>query len=210
MTYRRLPNTSLDVSPIGLGTWAIGGGEWWSGSDDELSEKTILTAIDSGINLVDTAPCYGFGHSEEIVGRALKHRRREDVIISTKCGLWWEDKRGAYSFTTSGVDVYRSLHPETITKEVENSLKRLGTDYIDILHTHWQEEHQGHTPISETMECLMSLVKAGKIRYVAVSNADCTQMEEYRAVGPIIANQAKYSMLDNKIEKSLVPYRTKH
>ena len=116
---------------------AIGGGEWWGDSDDEKSIETIRKAVEAGITLIDTAPCYGFGKSETVVGKALKGIR-DKVILSTKCGLWWNDERGSFFFAQDGHNVNRCLEPDTIKREVKMSLKRLDTDYLDIYFTHWQ------------------------------------------------------------------------
>jgi len=209
MIYRTIGSTDIKVSAIGLGTWAIGGGPWWGTTDDAESIRTIHAAIDAGINLIDTAPVYGFGRSEEIVGKAIKGRR-DKLIISTKCGLWWNDARGAFFFEQEGKKVNRSLRPDTLRLEIEQSLKRLGVDCIDIYHTHWQTMPPEKTPIAETMACLLKLKAEGKIRSIAVSNADCAQMDEYRRAGSIVANQPRYSMLDRTIETELVPYCLKH
>lgn len=209
MIYRTIGNTDMKVSAIGLGTWAIGGGPWWGTTDDAESIRTIHAAIDAGINLIDTAPVYGFGKSEEVVGKAVKGRR-DKLIISTKCGLWWNDTRGSFFFEQEGKKVNRSLRPDTLRLEIEQSLKRLDVDYIDIYHTHWQAMPPENTPIAETMECLLKLKAEGRIRSIAVSNADCAQMDKYRQAGSIDANQPRYSMLDRTIETELVPYCLKH
>jgi methylglyoxal reductase len=205
MNLREIGKSGIFASTIGLGTWAIGGGTWWGETDDNLSIKAIQEAIDQGINLIDTAPGYGFGHSEEIVGKAIKGKR-DKVILSTKCGLWWHDDRGSDFFELDGFKVKRSLDPETIRMEIEYSLKRLGTDYIDIYHTHWPAVEPYKTPIEDTMECLLKLKKEGKIRSIGVSNVDVESMREYMKTGIIDVNQAKYSMLDRGIEESVVPY----
>jgi len=209
MNYGVIGNTNMKVSAIGLGTWAIGGGPWWGTTDDAESIHTIHAAIDAGINLMDTAPVYGFGRSEEIVGKAIKGCR-DKLIISTKCALWWNDARGSFFFEQEGKKVNRSLRPDTLRIEIEQSLKRLGIDCIDIYHTHWQAMPPENTPIADTMECLLKLKTDGKIRSIAVSNADCAQMDEYRHAGKIDANQPRYSMLDRTIETELVPYCLKH
>jgi len=209
MIYRTIGNTDIKASPIGLGTWAIGGGPLWGTTDDAESVRTIHAAIDSGINLIDTAPAYGFGRSEEVVGKAIKGRR-EKLVISTKCGLWWNDARGSFFFEQERKKVNRSLRPDTLQIEIEQSLKRLGIDCIDIYHTHWQAMPPEKTSIADTMACLLKLKAAGKIRSIAVSNADCAQMDEYRRAGNIAANQPRYSMLDRTIETELAPYCLKH
>jgi methylglyoxal reductase len=200
MRYREIGNSGIQASIIGLGTWAVGGGSWWGETDDAESVRTIHTAIDTGITLIDTAPAYGWGRSEEVVGRAIKDRR-DKVVLSTKCGLWWHDSQGSLFFEMEGRKVNRSLRPATIRQEIEMSLKRLGTDYIDIYHTHWQAVEPDKTPIAETMDCLLELKKEGKIRSIAVSNVTVEQLDEYTKAGDICANQAKYSMLDRELEK---------
>ncbi len=209
MLYREIGNSGIRASAIGLGTWTIGGGSWWGETDDKESIRTIHAALDAGIDLVDTAPLYGWGRSEEIVGKALAGRR-ENVILSTKCGLWWNDGRGSFFFELEGKKVTRCLRPETIREEIEISLKRLQTDYIDIYHTHWQAMEPDKTPIADTMECLLKLKEEGKIRSIAVSNADVGQMEEYLKTGRIDANQPHYSMLYRNIEADILPFCMKH
>lgn len=209
MQYRTIGNSGIKASAIGLGTWTIGGGSWWGETDDKESIQTIHAALDAGISLVDTAPLYGWGRSEEIVGKAIKGRR-DKVILSTKCGLWWNDSRGAFFFELEGKKVTRSLRPETIRQEIEISLKRLGTDYIDIYHTHWQAIEPDKTPVADTMDCLLKLKEEGKIRSIAVSNADVSQMEEYLKVGRIDADQPHYSMLYRNIEADILPFCIKN
>jgi len=200
----KIGSSDIKASLIGLGTWAIGGGEWWGESEEELSIKTIQAAIDSGINLIDTAPGYGFGKSEEIVGRAIKNRRSE-VIISTKCGLWWQDSRGSEFFKHENQTVNRSLEPDTIKAEIELSLKRLNTDYIDVYFTHWQSMEPHFTPIKETMDCLMDLKRQGVIKAIGASNVTRENICEYTKYGELDVIQEKYSMLDRRIEQELIP-----
>jgi methylglyoxal reductase len=145
MRYRKLGSTDLQASVVAFGAWAIGGGPWWGPTDDAESVRAIHAALDAGVNLVDTAPVYGFGHSEEIVGKAIRDRR-DKVVLATKCGLWWDDATGAPFFDQGGKTVRRSLAPRTIRLEVEQSLKRLGTDRIDVLQTHWQAVPPAATP----------------------------------------------------------------
>jgi methylglyoxal reductase len=205
MIYREIGKTGIKASAVAFGAWAIGGGGWWGATDDELSVQAIHAALDAGITLFDTAPAYNWGHSENIVGQALKGRR-DKAVISTKCGLWWKDSRGSAFFDIDGKTVRRSLRPETIREEIEESLVRLQTDYIDVYHTHWQSVEPDFTPISETMGCLLDLKKAGKIRSIAVSNCSPAQMDEYRKHGEIAANQPRYSILDRTIEADILPY----
>lgn len=210
MKYRKIGKTDISASAVGIGTWAIGGGELWSGSDDAQSIRALHAAVDSGINLIDTAPGYGFGHSEEVVGKAIKEIGRDKIVLSTKCGIWWKTQRGTYFNTRDGISTYKCVDAETIRIEIEDSLTRLGTDYIDIYHTHWQSTPPYITPVSETMGALLDLQKQGKIRAIAVSNADTKCMDEYFACGRIEACQPGYSMLNRKIEKDILPYAMGH
>lgn len=209
MQYGEIGKSGIKGSIIGLGTWAIGGGTWWGETDDLESIRTIHSAIDLGITLIDTAPGYGFGKSEEVVGKALKGRR-DKVVLSTKCGLWWNDSRGSFHFELEGKKVNRSLRPDTICVEIEDSLKRLGTDYIDIYHTHWQSAEPDKTPIEDTMECLMKLKQAGKIRSIAASNVSVEEVKQYMSAGIIDVIQQKYSMLDRAIENDIAPFCIKN
>ena len=205
MQYRTLGKTNISASAVSLGTWAIGGGTWWGASDDKDSIKAIQAAIAEGVTMIDTAPAYGWGHSEKIVGKAIKGQR-DKVIVSTKCGLWWKDERGSSFFELEGKHVKRCLLPATIRAEVEDSLSRLGTDYIDLYHTHWQPLEPEKYPIGDAMQCLMKLKEEGKIRAIGASNVDLQQIKEYQAAGTLDAIQPKYSMLDRVIEKEILPY----
>jgi methylglyoxal reductase len=205
MIYKEIGNSGIECSVIALGAWAIGGGPFWGKTDDDESIRTINTALETGINLIDTAPGYGFGKSEEIVGQAIKGRR-DQVVISTKCGLWWKDERGTPKFELEGNKVNISLKPETIKIEVEDSLRRLDTDDIDILHTHWQAVEPDKTPILETMNCLTELKTEGKIRAIAASNVTLDDVRDYMKSGTLDAVQQKYSMLDRKIEDELLQF----
>jgi methylglyoxal reductase len=205
MKTRRIGGTAIDASVIAFGAWAIGGGPWWGKTDDEESIRAIRAALEHGVNLIDTAPVYGWGRSEEVVGRAIEGRR-DRVVLATKCGLWWHDDRGPLFFELEGHTVRRLLRPETIRRELEESLRRLGTEYIDLYQTHWQSPEPGEDPIAETMECLLRLKEEGKIRAIGASNVDVAQVEEYRKTGVLDAIQPRYSMLDREIEADLLPY----
>jgi methylglyoxal reductase len=210
MEYRALGSSGIQASAIALGTWAVGGGSaWGGGTEDEESIRAIHAAMDAGINLIDTAPVYGHGRSERVVGRAVKDRR-DKVIIATKCGLWWEDDRGSELGEFDGRVLRRSLRPDTIRIEVEQSLKRLQTDYIDLYQTHWQAIEPEKTSISETMGCLMELKNEGKIRAIGVSNASLDDLEEYVTHGEISTNQPRYSMLFRDIEDDILPWCIEH
>jgi methylglyoxal reductase len=199
MEYRELGKTGIKTSPVCLGTWAIGGGPWWGESDDCESVKAIKASIEGGINFIDTAPAYGFGRSEEIVGKAI-NGMRDKVVLATKCGLWWDSDEGKPFFEMDGYTVRRSLQPETVRKELERSLKRLQTDYIDLYITHWQEPGENKTPIEVTMECLLDLKKEGKIRAIGASNTTPADIKEYLAAGQLDVVQERYTMLDRNIE----------
>jgi len=209
MQYRKLGMTDISVSVVGLGTWAIGGGPWWGATDDEESVRAIHAALDAGMNLIDTAPMYGYGRSETVVGRAIRDRR-DAVVLATKCGLWWHDEQGALFFELEGHRIMRSLRPATIRQEIELSLQRLGTDYIDLYQTHWQVMSADPTPVAETMACLLDLQAEGKIRAIGVSNVDVAQLKDYLAAGRIESNQPKYSMLDRGLEAEVLPYCREH
>jgi methylglyoxal reductase len=205
MQYRTLGKTNISASAVALGTWAIGGGPWWGDSDDNESIKAIQAAIAAGVTLIDTAPAYGMGHSEEIVGKAVKGQR-DKVLLSTKCGLWWKDDRGTSAFTLGDTHVKNCLLPATIREEVEISLSRTDTDYIDLYHTHWPALEPEKYPIDDTMQCLMKLKEEGKIRAIAASNVDLDHIKQYQAAGILDAIQPRYSMLDRAIEKEILPY----
>ncbi|MBU4260999.1 MAG: aldo/keto reductase [Proteobacteria bacterium] len=209
MRMRKIGNTDMEASVVALGTWAIGGGPWWGESDDQQSIAAIHAALDAGVNLIDTAPVYGWGRSEKVVGKAIKGRR-DKVILATKCGLWWHDERGPLFFELEGYAVKRYLRPDTIKKEVEDSLQRLGTDYIDLYQTHWQSPEPENDPIAETMECLLQLKRQGKIRAIGASNVDVSQMKQYQAIGTLDAIQPRYSMLDRAIEKEMIRHCIEH
>jgi aryl-alcohol dehydrogenase-like predicted oxidoreductase len=187
-----IAGTGLMVSRIALGTWAIGG--WmWGGSDEKESIATIRGAIDRGITVIDTAPVYGFGVSEEIVGKALSAGGlRERAIIATKTGLEWRDGQ-----------VYRNASRERITREVEDSLRRLRTDYIDVYQVHWPDPL---VPMAETAAAMLSLYEQGKIRAIGVSNFSVAQMDEFRRVAPLHVLQAPYNLFERGIETEVLPY----
>jgi len=205
MEMREIGTTGLTASAVAFGAWAIGGGTWWGNTDDNESIRAIHAALDAGVNLIDTAPVYGWGRSEEVVGKAVQGRR-DRVLLATKCGLWWHDDRGPLFFELEGRTVRRLLRPDAIRRELEDSLRRMGTDYIDLYQTHWQSTEPAKDPIAETMECLDSLRREGKIRAIGVSNAEINQLDAYRRVGLIDAIQPRYSMLDRQIEQELLPY----
>lgn len=193
MDTRRFGNTDIQVTPVGLGTWAIGG--WmWGGTDEAQSIDTIHAAIDKGIGLVDTAPVYGFGRSEEIVGKALAGGRRDQVALATKVAINW---------SSDHEKVWREATSDRIEREVEDSLRRLQTDRIDIYQVHWPDPQ---TPMEETARAMEKLLKAGKIRAVGVSNFTPEQMDEFRKSVPLHSLQPPYNLFEREIEQDILPY----
>jgi len=192
MEFSRIGNTEINVSRIGLGTWAIGG--WmWGGTDEQESIRTIRSAFDRGINLIDTAPVYGFGRSEEIVGRALAEGGlRQHAVLATKVGLDWR-----------GSQPLRDASPRRIFREIETSLKRLKTDVIDIYQVHWPDPA---TPIEETAAAMGTLYMQGKIRAIGVSNFSPEQMTRFGKVAPIHTVQPPYNLFERGIEKDILPH----
>ena len=196
--------TSWDYSAQ-AGSWAIGGGSWWGDNDDALSVKAILTAVEQGITWVDTAPIYGLYHSEEVVGEAMKHIDRDKVVLSTKCGLEWRHESPILHKVVDGVQVYRDLSAKGIIKDVEDSLRRLHTDHLDVLYTHWQSPDFGVYPLEETMEAMMKLKEQGKIRAIGASNVTSDIIRGYCKYGQLDVIQEKYSLLTRRVEKQLLP-----
>jgi aryl-alcohol dehydrogenase-like predicted oxidoreductase len=194
MNFKRtaIPGTGLAVSPVAIGTWAIGG--WmWGGTDEAQSIATIRAAFEHGINLVDTAPAYGFGRSEEIVGKAIAESGlRSNVLIATKAGLQW-----------NGGKVFRNASRARIMQEVEDSLRRLRTDYIDVYQVHWPDPL---ITIEETANAMHTLFAQGKIRAIGVSNFSVCEMERFRHIAPLHVLQPPYNMFERGIEADLLPY----
>jgi aryl-alcohol dehydrogenase-like predicted oxidoreductase len=189
---RPIPGTVIEMSRVGIGTWAIGG--WmWGGTDESESISTIRSGLEHGINLIDTAPAYGFGRSEEIVGKAIAEAGlRSRVLISTKTGLEWQDGR-----------VIRNASRARIMREIDDSLRRLRTDYIDIYQVHWPDPL---VEIEETAEAMGALFRQGKIRTIGVSNFCVEQMERFRRVAPLHVLQSPYNLFERGIEAELLPY----
>lgn len=196
MEFVEIGGTGVRASRIGLGCWAIGG--WlWGGSDERESIDTVHDALGRGINLLDTAAIYGFGRSEEIVGRAVaEYGGREKIIIATKAGLDW----------TTG-KVYRNSTRARIAREIEDSLKRLRTDYIDIYQIHWPDYD---TQIEETAEAMNDLLKEGRIRAIGVSNYSPGQMDAFREAAPLHVSQPPYNLFERGIEEDVFPYCEEH
>ena len=192
MEFVKIAGTEINSSRIGLGTWAMGG--WlWGGSDRKECVRTIYKAFDNGVNLIDTAPIYGFGLSEEIVGEAVSQSgMRDELIIATKVGLEWE--RGG---------IFRNSLQERIRKEVDDSLRRLRTDRIDLYQIHWPDPL---APVEETAETMEELLKSGKVRAVGVSNYSVEQMEIFRSVCPLNSSQPPYNLFERGIENDVLPW----
>ena len=210
MEYRKLGNTNLQLSAITYGAFAIGG-NMWGGNEEQESIKAVQASIDHGVTTIDTAPFYGFGLSEELIGKAVAGYDRSKIQLLTKFGLVWDQSnqgKGEFFFDAaddkgSKLPVYKYAAKDSIIREVEASLKRLGTDYIDLLQIHWPD---ASTPIAETMETLELLIKQGKIRAAGVSNYSLQQMQTAQQSIQLASNQVPYSMLNRAIEQDLVPY----
>lgn len=195
MFTRRLGNSDLQITPIGFGAWAIGGGGWefaWGAQDDADSVATIRAALDGGVNWIDTAAVYGLGHSEEVVARALEGRRERPYLF-TKCSMIWNENR----------EIGHSLKAESIRRECEASLRRLRVDAIDLYQIHWPNP-EGE--IEEGWGTMADLQQEGKVRYIGVSNFDVGQMKRARAIAPITSLQPRYSLLHRDIEDDVLPY----
>ena len=205
----KLGKTGMDVSRMGLGTWSIGGGSAWGGDHDlQTVVDTIVEAPKLGVNLIDTAPGYNFGNSEKILGMALQKMNREDVKIITKCGVTWDQEmKGDLFNKVNGIQLYKNLNSDSIKREIEESLKRMGTDYVDVYMTHWQsiEGSEYYVPIQNTMEVLNDLKAQGKIKAIGAANVDIKQIQEYLKHGELDIVQAKYSILDRGIEDEIIP-----
>jgi aryl-alcohol dehydrogenase-like predicted oxidoreductase len=196
---RTLGNSDLQLTPIGYGAWAIGGGNWefaWGAQDDKESISTIERTLDSGINWIDTAAIYGLGHSEEIVGKALKQSSHKPLVF-TKCSMRWHDDR----------QIYHSLKADSLREELENSLRRLGIDTIDLYQIHWPNPD---SEIEEGWEALAKFKEQGKIRYIGVSNFNVEQMRRAQKIAPITSLQPPYSLLNRNIEAEILPFCKEH
>src|ERR1700722_18053603 len=195
MQKRKLGASDLEITPIGVGAWAMGGGGWqfaWGAQDDQESVDAIPRALDLGINWIDTAAIYGLGHSEEVVARALAGRS-EKPLVFTKCGIVWDETR----------EPKRTIEPESIRKEVEQSLQRLKLDVIDLYQIHWPEPDG---LIEAAWSMMAKLQQEGKVRYIGVSNFNVDQMKRAQAIAPITSLQPPYSIISPEIEKEILPY----
>jgi aryl-alcohol dehydrogenase-like predicted oxidoreductase len=195
MNSKRLGNSDLSITPIGFGTWAIGGGGWefgWGAQDDSDSVAAIRAALDAGVNWIDTAAVYGLGHSEEVVARALAGMNNRPYVF-TKCSMVWDEHR----------EIHHSLKAASIRRECEASLRRLRVDAIDLYQIHWPDPDED---IEEGCATLAALQREGKVRYIGVSNFTVSQMKRARAVAPITSLQPRYSLLHREIEAEILPY----
>ncbi|RYF84888.1 MAG: aldo/keto reductase, partial [Chitinophagaceae bacterium] len=207
MEFRQLGQTELKLSAITFGAWAIGG--WmWGGSVKKDALAAIQASYDAGVTTIDTAPVYGQGYSEELVGEALKSIPRDKVQILTKFGMRWDLKKGELAFKSEDndgkpIDVHRYAGKQSVLDECEASLRRLGTDYIDLYQIHWADST---TPIQETMEALNTLLEQGKIRAAGVCNYSKDQMIEAEKTINLASDQVPFSMVERTIEKDLLPW----
>ena len=207
MEYRKIGETDLECSVITFGAWAAGG--WmWGGNEKNDAVAAIKASFDLGVTSIDTAPVYGQGESEEIVGRAINGISRDKIQLLTKYGMRWDLKKGDFAMKSKNnqgkkIEIYRYAGKESIIKECEDSLRRLETDYIDLYQIHWPDST---TPVSESMEALQRLIEQGKVRYAGVCNFNAEQMAEAGKTIRLASNQVPYSMVKRGIETEVVPY----
>jgi len=193
MEYRKLGNSSLEVSVICLGTWAFGGDRWWGYQDDNVSSEVLEEALARGVNFIDTAPVYGRGHSEEVIGSFIAQKNiRERVILATKLGLRWD-----------GRSIFHDLSRKRMFDEIDASRMRLKTDYFDLYQVHW---HDPDTPIGQTAEIMHKFYQEGIIKAIGVSNYSLAQIKEFKKYAPIHSLQPPYSMFDQSIEEEIIPF----
>jgi len=207
MEYRKIGNSDLELSVITFGAWAAGGWMWGS-TDRNDAINAIKAGYDLGVTSIDTAPIYGQGDSEEIVGDAIKGISRDKLQLVTKFGMRWDLAKGDFGFKSKNndgkeIDIYKYAGKESVIYECEQSLKRLGTDYIDLYQIHWPDVT---TPISETFEAVNKLIEQGKVRYAGVCNYNIAQLKEADQTLEIISNQIPFSMVNRGVEEEIVPY----
>jgi aryl-alcohol dehydrogenase-like predicted oxidoreductase len=206
MHKRQLGTSSVKITPLVLGTWAIGG--WlWGGTDEKDAIAAIHASIDHGVTTIDTAPIYGMGLSEEIVGKAIEGRR-DQIVIATKCGMRWDSEKGTEPWDSQDpqgrpVIIRKYLKPESIAYECEQSLKRLKVDAIDLYQIHWPDLG---TPIEESWGAMVKLLEEGKVRAIGVSNYNLKQLTEAHAIYPVHSIQSRYSLMRRGIEEDIVPF----
>ncbi|MBI5723557.1 MAG: aldo/keto reductase [Planctomycetes bacterium] len=207
MEYRKLGNSDVKVSAVAFGAWAIGG--WmWGPQDDRQAVLAIRKAVDLGVTTIDTAPVYGFGHSEELVAEAVRDLPRDRVQLLTKFGMRWDTDKGSVRWETADlagrpIKVVRNATPQGIEKEINDSLRRLATDYVDLYQQHWPDPD---TPVEETMRAIEKLLKAGKIRAAGVCNYDVPGLAVALKIIPLVSCQPPYSMVNRAAEKDIIPF----
>lgn len=207
MEYRKLARTDLALSVITFGSWAAGG--WmWGKTDHNEAVNAIRSAYDLGVTSIDTAPIYGQGESERIVGEAIKGISRDQIQILTKFGMRWDLAKGDFAFKSKDnqgnpINIYKYAGKESVIKECEDSLRRLGTDYIDLYQIHWPDTT---TPLSETFEAVERLIEQGKVRYAGVCNYDAALMEDAAKVINLVSDQIPYSMVNRGMDRDTIPY----
>jgi aryl-alcohol dehydrogenase-like predicted oxidoreductase len=207
MIYRKINQSDLELSAITFGAWAAG--SWmWGKTERKDAIEAIQEAYNQGVTSIDTAPIYGQGTSEEIVGEAIRDIPRDKVQILTKFGLRWDLKKGSFYFNShknngEEIDIYKYAGKQSIIEECENSLRRLGTDYIDLYQIHWPDKT---TPLDETFEAVAQLIKQGKVRYAGVCNFDAELMAKAEKELPLVSNQIPFSMVNRKMEDKTIPY----
>ena len=198
METRRLGNSDLSITPVGFGAWAIGGAGWqfgWGTQDDDDSIAAIHSALEAGVNWIDTAAVYGLGHSEEVVARALKSWPGAKPYVFTKCGMRW-DAEG---------NVRKILHADSISFEIENSLRRLGVETIDLYQIHWPPDPDS-PELEEGWSILAELKRQGKVRWIGVSNFDVKQLRRAQQIAPVTSLQPPYSLINRGVEEDILPY----
>ncbi len=206
MKYRTLGNTDLNASIIALGTWGLGGGSVWGDTDISSADDLLSAGADCGINYIDTAPVYGMGRSEELLGKALAGRR-DKFLLQTKCSLNWRKGDGTFKYARDGYTVNNNTGREAIHKDVEESLQRMHTDYIDLLVVHYVNSSW---PAAETVSALEELIQEGKIRAYGISNSQPDDLDAYAASGNPALVQEQYSLLAPSHGESYFPACTKH
>jgi aryl-alcohol dehydrogenase-like predicted oxidoreductase len=211
MEYRNIGDSEINASVIAFGAWAAGGWMWGS-TDRKDAVEAIVAAYEVGVTTIDTAPIYGQGASEEIVGEALKDIPRDKTQILTKYGMRWDLEKGDFAFHSKKnngeeIEIYKYAGKESIIYECEQSLKRLGTDYIDLYQIHWPDST---TPLEETFEAVVQLMEQGKVRYAGVCNYNAQLMAEAEKTVPLVSNQIPFSMVNRGVEEETIPYCVKH
>lgn len=203
-------SSGMMASQVAMGTWSMGGDVQWGPQDEAVSLKALHTALEEGVNLIDTAPAYGFGYSERLVGKAIKELPRDQILVQTKCGFWWKDEEGAFLIERDGRVCRRNVSRRAIMDGVKDSIQNLDVDYIDILITHHQAREPFLTPVSETMQALEDLKKEGTIRAIGISNCSMEEIEAYLACGTVDVIQEHFSMLEPEKADAFLPVCDRH